>query len=504
MQISLCICALVRQKGLVIKMRGITKRLISITLAVIVFAMCAVLAFAAQEKEPNDTIVTANSISVNTDVYGTTNSNDREDWYKFTISQDGYVWIDFTHDYGRTNHFVRLYYYDGYEENYYWNMKVYDDAEKDSSPKKGLPAGTYYVSIERDGIDTSNYSFKVNFKAANDWEKEFNDSIATPNTISVGKTVYGSTHLNDTYDWYKFTINQDGYVWIDFTHDYGKTNHFVYLYYYDGYEKSYYYRITTYDDVEKKSSPKQGLSAGTYYVLVQMDGVGTSSYSFKVNFSTSSGGSSSGSSSSGGSSSGGSSSTPKKTNAQTTAVANRSTTVSSVGYTSLTSGNAETRQNGNFYYYIDVNYNIVINNYSGSDTYVEIPSEIDGKPVVGIADNAFAGTTAQVIYVPSSVTQFGKNAFGQDNGESREIMCEEGSCAQSYANSNGITNETVKDENEASKNAASKRKKAEKKSNESKKQKLPTSIIIIICVALASCIAIVVVIIVMNRKKRRI
>lgn len=111
-------------------MRGITKRFISIALAVIVFAMCAVSAFAVQEKEPNDTIVTANSISVNTDVYGTTHDGDFYDWYKFTISQDGYVWIDFTHDYGKTNHFVYLYYYDGYEKSYYYRITTYDDVEK--------------------------------------------------------------------------------------------------------------------------------------------------------------------------------------------------------------------------------------------------------------------------------------------------------------------------------------------------------------------------------------
>ena len=495
MQISLCICALVRQKGLVIKMRGIIKKTINAILALIIFAMCAVPAFAVQEKEPNDTIVKANSISVNTDVYGSTHSDDSYDWYKFTINQDGYVWIDFTHDYGKASHKVYLYYYDGYEKTSYFDVWVASDIEKKSSPKQGLSAGTYYVLIDKYGDNISNYSLKVNFKAANDWEKEFNGSIATANTISVGKTFYGSTHSGDSYDWYKFTINQDGYVWIDFTHDYGKASHKVYLYYYDGYEKTSYFDVWVASDIEKKSSPKQGLSAGTYYVLIDKYGDNISNYSLKVNFSTNAGGGSSG---------GGSVSSTKATTVNSTKIPSTKpgTAASKPDYTIVTAnGNEKTYQNGDFYYYIDINYNVVINNYSGSETYVEIPSEIDGKSVVGIADNVFAGTPVQIIYVPSSVTQFGKNAFGQDDGESREIMCEDGSYAQSYANSNGITNETVKDENEASKNAASKRKKAEKKSNESKKQKLPTSIIIIICVALASCIAIVVVIIVMNRKK---
>ena len=474
-------------------MRGTIKRAAAAALALIIFVMCAVSAFAVQEKEPNDTIVTANTISVNTVVNGTTHSNDYNDWYKFTINQDGYVWIDFTHDYGKGSYDVYLYSYDGTYEEKHMDFEIYDSQEKKSSAKQGLSAGTYYVLVSRGDlyITNSNYSLKVNFKAANDWEKEFNDTIVTANTISAGKTVFGSTHSEDWKDWYKFTINQDGYVWIDFTHDYGKGSYDVYLYSYDGTYEEKHMDFEIYDSQEKKSSAKQGLSAGTYYVLVSRGDlyITNSNYSLKVNFSTSSGG--------------GSTAPSKTPNTQsTTTTAKHSTAVSSSDYINITAdNNAQTYQSGNFYYYIDVNYNIVINNYSGSDTYVEIPSEINGKPVIGIADNAFAGTPAQIIYVPSSVSQFGQNAFGQDDGESREIMCEDGSYAQAYADSNGIANETVADKNEASSNAAAKKNKAEKKTAESKSKKLSAPMIIIICVAAAAIIAVVVVIIVMSRKK---
>ena len=479
-------------------MSGMFKKAVGLALAFIIIAMCAVSALAAQEKEPNDTTKQENNISVNTVVYGATHSNDGYDWYKFTIKQDGYVWIDFTHDCGASVHFINFCYNDGNLEDYMF-LVFNDKQEKGSSPKQGLPAGTYYIQVSRpysyETTDpyTTNYSLKVNFKASNDWEKEFNDTIVTANTISAGKTVFGSTHNDDSEDWYKFTINQDGYVWLDFTHDYGKGSHDVYLYSYDGTykEKHMYFDISS--SQEKKSSTKQGLSAGTYYILVDRSTSYTTNYSLKVNFSTSSGG---------GSSSGGSTAPSKTPNTQSTTTTKHSTAISSSDYINITAdNNAQTYQSGNFYYYIDVNYNIVINNYSGSDTYVEIPSEINGKPVIGIADNAFAGTPAQIIYVPSSVSQFGQNAFGQDDGESREIMCEDGSYAQAYADSNGIANETVADKNEASSNAAAKKNKAEKKTAESKSKKLSTPMIIIICVAAAAIIAVVVVIIVMSRKK---
>lgn len=100
-------------------------------------------------------------------------------------------------------------------------------------------------------------------------------------------------------------------------------------------------------------------------------------------------------------------------------------------------GSAEIKFYGDFKYIV-INVNIYICGYVGSDEKVEIPSEIDGMPVVGITDNAFAKTSAQEITVPSSVSEFGKNAFGEEGGETRTIVAEEGSPAEAYALSTGM------------------------------------------------------------------
>lgn len=100
-------------------------------------------------------------------------------------------------------------------------------------------------------------------------------------------------------------------------------------------------------------------------------------------------------------------------------------------------GSAEIKFYGDFKYIV-INVNIYICGYVGSDEKVEIPSEIDGMPVVGITDNAFAKTSAQEITVPSSVSEFGKNAFGEEDGETRTIVAEEGSPAEAYALSTGM------------------------------------------------------------------
>ncbi|WP_240415044.1 hypothetical protein [Paenibacillus periandrae] len=46
-------------------------------------------AFAASEVEPNNSITAAQSISINTNYFGTFSSTSDKDWYKFTISTPG-------------------------------------------------------------------------------------------------------------------------------------------------------------------------------------------------------------------------------------------------------------------------------------------------------------------------------------------------------------------------------------------------------------------------------
>lgn len=98
---------------------------------------------------------------------------------------------------------------------------------------------------------------------------------------------------------------------------------------------------------------------------------------------------------------------------------------------------AEIKSYGDFKYIV-VKANAYICGYSGSSKKVKIPSEIDGMPVVGITDNAFAKTSAQEITVPSSVSEFGKNAFGEEDGETRTIVATSGSPAEAYALSAGM------------------------------------------------------------------
>ena len=54
---------------------------------------------------------------------------------------------------------------------------------------------------------------------------------------------------------------------------------------------------------------------------------------------------------------------------------------------------------------------VTVTGYKGDDTYVVIPSQIDGKPVVSIADSAFASDSLQVVVIPNGVVSIGWFAF---------------------------------------------------------------------------------------------
>ena len=61
--------------------------------------------------------------------------------------------------------------------------------------------------------------------------------------------------------------------------------------------------------------------------------------------------------------------------------------------------------------YTEASGGLTITGYLGTDTQVQIPSEIDGKPVIGIGDSAFRNSAAEQIIVPDGVLTIGWFAF---------------------------------------------------------------------------------------------
>jgi hypothetical protein len=91
---------------------------------------------------------------------------------------------------------------------------------------------------------------------------------------------------------------------------------------------------------------------------------------------------------------------------------------------------------------------ITITGYKGEAAEIEIPSEIDGRPVLKIGDSAFSGkSNLTSVTIPASVTDIGNYAFQSCSGltsiELPENLTTIGSCAFEYCS--GLTSIEIPD-----------------------------------------------------------
>ena len=235
----------------------------------------------------NTTADTASVISVNATYTDYIKSYDDVSWYKFRISNPGYISFKFTHDYvDSSGNYWEAYLYD--MDKSCLNSYDYRGTETSvTGGNIGVPAGTYYIKVQKggSGYKEVNYNVKINYTASSVWEKEFNDDYNSANTISINKTYYGSIMKYSDVDWYKFKVSKTDSVSLKFTHKYMESNGYYWCV--DLYNSSFS-KLKTYDlrgTDSSKTMPKIRLSAGTYYLKVAEDGSGYSSvdYTIKIN-----------------------------------------------------------------------------------------------------------------------------------------------------------------------------------------------------------------------------
>ena len=161
---------------------------------------------AVWEKELNDDLATPNLMNVNTTYYGTTTSWN-EDCYKFTLTKNGTVSIDFGKAYDKdTSHGwdVRLYNTDREEVS---KGDVYcGDTNIKSVISTDLVAGSYYLKVSPKAYDVSEVVYNIKVTAKNE-PAPAQSTVSAVSGLKIGGRAGDALRLN----WNKNT-SADGYI----------------------------------------------------------------------------------------------------------------------------------------------------------------------------------------------------------------------------------------------------------------------------------------------------
>ncbi|MBR1629694.1 MAG: fibronectin type III domain-containing protein [Lachnospiraceae bacterium] len=240
------------------------------------------------EKEDNDTYVSATDIDLNTYYKGNIMSGADLDYYRFKLTSPGYISFSFSHDFvdSSSNHWIlELYSQDDVNKCLVKRYYQGNELKTVTYDGTGLPAGTYYIKMEKYYHSTGGYQFKVNYTKSGAWEKELNDSAAISNVIGLNALYYGNLREGDDLDYYKISLNSTTKIQVQFAHDFvnSVSTHWI-LHIFSSGDLNNALSTFRYIGNEKKTltSPALTLGKGTYYIRINDYYHSTVPYRFKI------------------------------------------------------------------------------------------------------------------------------------------------------------------------------------------------------------------------------
>lgn len=244
------------------------------------------------ETECNDTQARYTELPLNKTINGSASSFTGDkydtDWYMFEITDTGYAVLYFNHELDSKNTSasvawrIRLIDEQG-NEYFYTNSAM--DTQMLSSGVMGLSPGFYFVTVYSHVFTDVSYSLNVSFTKDDSIERELNDTPATATPIHVNTEIVGSLTERDAVsdrDYYSFTMENDGFIVIDFIHEALSTQH-------DGWNITITDEngVTAYSTVSDWTqdifqSPNIGLPAGNYFIRIDSDNLYRNSIVYRL------------------------------------------------------------------------------------------------------------------------------------------------------------------------------------------------------------------------------
>ena len=216
------------------------------------------------ETEPNNGFDAADSIKLNTKYYGADSGS--YDYYKFSLSTDGYIRIPIAHEVVKNS----TWYFTIYSSDQKTKIQTIEakgTTAQTSSPPLGLEKGTYFIRVYERGSSGKTYNFSVDFAKSAYWEKELNGGFTTATRIDVDKKYSGSSKEYGDKDYYTFKLSKDETITVSLGH--AHLNGYYYFYLYDKNKKQLQYMQIRAEAGNPYTTPKWNLKTGTYYIMVQ-------------------------------------------------------------------------------------------------------------------------------------------------------------------------------------------------------------------------------------------
>ena len=234
------------------------------------------------EKEENNSYNNATEMSLNTSYTGTLNSKSDVDIYKIVSTRDGKIDLSFEHTYAENSDGWNVIIY-RYTNGEYQELSNITIGQKNSEVYKlpyigAVSNGIYYVKVTPYYWNEvgKEYTIRNTFQQSSYYEKEQNNSYEAATDLKIGQVYNGTLNSNSDKDFWRITATKNGYIKLNFGHEYADNtdgwNVYVYQYANGEYKELSSQMIALKD---KKSLQLKGVSVqtgGIYYVKV------TSSY----------------------------------------------------------------------------------------------------------------------------------------------------------------------------------------------------------------------------------
>jgi len=187
------------------------------------------LAVASLTAQAGSTVDSATPVALNSTISGVIGEHGGQDWYKINLTAAGKFQIRFSGAY-RDGGSWRVSLRDA-DNDEMWYTEVY---ARDCLASKtitlhttGLKPGTYYICVTGWSINSLTYKLAPVFAASTAWEREWNDTVESPNSLTLNKTVNATSKTHGDEDWYKLVLPASGKFQIKFKapyHDGGEWN----------------------------------------------------------------------------------------------------------------------------------------------------------------------------------------------------------------------------------------------------------------------------------------